>query len=266
MKILAFVLLAAGALSVSSRGQSSDAATALAAPVAPGSETPNPLEKMWEARREGAKRSKWDICVDLVMVAVEQGKALDLIPDLESGEQEKVDMAWGRVQAMIKTKEAMLLAWPMVRTVDGSRAVSESITEKRYATEYEEPLPPKVEDLAAATAEKPLVEDALPAGFETRNVGVTLEVDPTVLDDGKRVHVELAPKRVELLEMEKSDSRMNEGRTVVREMQPLFGVSSVTESLTVASDKYQLVGVHVLTKPEGWIELHLVRVRWAVAK
>jgi len=191
MKILAFVLLVAGALSVNGRGQSNDAAAAaLAAPVVPGSGPASPLEKMWEARREGAKRSQWDIGVDLAMVAVEQGKALDLIPDLESGEQEKVDAAWDKIQAM----------------------------------------------------------------------------DPTVLDDGKRVHVELAPKRVELLEMEKSDSRMNEGKTVVREMLPLFGVSSTNESLTVTNDKYQLVGVHVLTKPKGWIELHLVRVRWAMAK
>lgn len=257
MKTMAFLFLVAGLWQM--RGTAQDTPTPAPAAV-------YPLEDQWKARRDAAKHSKWEICTDLQMVAMEQGKALDLIPDLQSADQEKVNAAWTKIQAMLKTKDATLLAWPMVRSADGSRSVSESIVEKRYATEYEAPLPLKLEILAAATLEKPIVEEAIPTGFETRNTGATLEVEATVLDGGRRVHVELSPRRVELLAMEKNESRMHGGKMIVNEFQPLFATSNTNESLTVANEKYQLVAVHTLTKPEGWIELHLVRVRWAEAK
>ena len=42
-------------------------------------------------------------------------------------------------------------------------------------------------------------------------------------------------------------------------LQPLFGTSKTVASLTVRNGERQLVAVHKMTKPAGYIELHLVR-------
>ena len=209
--------------------------------------------------KPGARRaahSKWNICVDLQMVAMEEAKALDLIPDLQSEDQTKVDAAWTKLQGMIKAREAILLAWPMVRTIDHSRAVSESIAEQRYPTEFEPPFT-AVPDRGAAhfcrrcpggkagSRRMPFPPLLRPAtyGSDARSR------EPTVLDDGKRVHIEICvPQRVELLEMEKNESLFANGRVIVEVPQPLFATSKTTLSLTLMNGQRQLVGVHKLSE------------------
>jgi hypothetical protein len=217
----------------------------------------------WKARAEAAIHSKWNICVDVQMVAMEEAKALDLIPDLQSEDRTKVEGAWAKIQAMIKAKEAILMGWPMVRSVDGMRSVSESIVEQRYPTEFEPQLPLVSGNAAppppGAPAEKPVMKNAIPTAFETRNVGVMLEVVATVLDEGRRVHLEIEPQRVELLEMEKNESVLANGKIIMDTPQPLFGRIEETQSLTLANGQRQLIGVHALAKPANYIELHLVR-------
>jgi hypothetical protein len=261
MKTLVLILLAAGAWQMRSYGQT--AAEALAAPLATSPAAVDAQRSYNEARRQAAIHSKWNICVDLQMVALEEGKALDLIPDLQSDDRLKVDAAWNKVQAMIKSKEATLLAWPMVRLADTDRAVAESIVEQRYPTEFEPGPRPKAAGAAAAPVpaveDKPVVENSIPTAFETRNIGATVEVEATVLDEGKRVHLNIDPQRVELLEMEKIRSVLEKGRVIVETPQPLFGTSKTTEALTVLSGERQLIAVHKLTKPAGYIELHFVR-------
>lgn len=269
MKTLALFLMVLVAAQIDSFAQAG-AAAALAAPAAaspPASPVPQlsgPPVDEWKLRQEAAIHAKWNVCVDLQMVAVEEGKALDLIPDLQSGERGKFEAAWNRLQAMIKAKEAVLLGWPMVWGIDGSRSVSESILEKRYATGFVSPVPLKAGvGLPAAPApspdkDKPVVQDAIATEFETRNIGVTLEADVTVLDEGKRVHVNVVPQRVELLEMQKFVSTLADGKTV-QETQPLFATSKTTQELTLQNGERALIGVHKLTKPEGYIEFHFVR-------
>ncbi|MEP6670885.1 MAG: hypothetical protein ABJF10_17130 [Chthoniobacter sp.] len=262
--MLTLLLFVAGALSAGSFGQDASAPVApvTATLLVPGPAS-GPFEDDWKVRREAAIHSKWNIGVDLQMVRLEEAKALELIPDLQSDDQVKVAAAWDKLQVMIKAKEAVLLAWPMVRMIDGGRAVSESINEKRYPTEFEPPLSPKTAPESAASpsapADKPTVVDAIPTEFETRNIGATLEVQATVLGEGKRVHLDVVSQRVELLEMEKNESLIAKGKIIVRSPQPLFASSKTTESLTVVSGQRQLIAIHKLTKPAGFIELHFVR-------
>lgn len=250
----------------------SDSPPPAAAPVVPDAAT----ERLKaEAQRQAVIHSKWNISVDLQMVAVAEGKALDLIPELQSGEQAHVEAAWTKLQTMIKAKEATLLGWPMVRMVDGNRSVSESILEQRYPTEFQPPLPLSADAPAVApspataepkppvgpkpAAENDTIKNIVPVAFETRNLGVTFEVEATVLDEGKRVHLDIVPQRVDLIAMEKNESIVDHGKAVVQALQPLFGTSKTTTSLTVHNGERQLVGVHKLAKPAGYIELHLVR-------
>ncbi|MEI9894580.1 MAG: hypothetical protein WDN28_12020 [Chthoniobacter sp.] len=70
--------------------------------------------------------------------------------------------------------------------------------------------------------------NALTTAFETRNVGVTLEAEATVLDNGKRIHVSVVPQRVTLVEMEPNDTALPEKNIVVRIPQPLFSTAKTT--------------------------------------
>lgn len=281
MKTVASLLLVLSAWQASLLAQGVVQVSPLAAPV---TDSPPPAaaqvapdvsaERLKaEAQRQAAIHSKWNIGVDVQMVAVEEGKALDLIPELQSGEQARVEAAWTKLQAMIKAREATLLGWPMVRLVDGTRSVSESILEQRYPTEFEPP-PPTAADAATAAAAKPepkpspepkpvdekaTLKNIVPVAFETRNLGTTLEVEATVLDEGKRIHLDLVPQRVELISFEKNESVLDHGKTTVQALQPLFGTSKTVVALTVRNGERQLIGVHKLTKPAGYIELHLVR-------
>jgi beta-lactamase regulating signal transducer with metallopeptidase domain/Flp pilus assembly secretin CpaC len=77
-----------------------------------------------------------------------------------------------------------LLSAPRVTTKSGQRAVIEIIREFRYPTEF------KPDD------QKPA--NLIPTAFETRNVGVTLEVEPIISEDGLTIDLQLAPQIVEL--------------------------------------------------------------------
>lgn len=282
MKTVASLLLVLSVWQTCGFAQAVVQSNPLAAPVLaspPTAPAPDDAREREEAKRQAIIHSKWNIGVDLQMVAVEEAKALDLIPELQSGDQAKVEAAWNQLQSMIKAKQALLLGWPMVRVLDGNRSVSESIVEQRYPTEFQPPLPasvPPPTSAAAATPapapphpaplvdakpgdEKPTLKNIVPVAFETRNLGATFEVEANVLDEGRRVHLDLVPQRVELLAMEKNESVMDQGKTTVQALQPLFGTAKTVTSLTVHNAERQLVGVHKLSKPAGYIELHLVR-------
>ena len=74
----------------------------------------------------------------------------------------------------------------------------EVVVEFRYPTEFE---PPKVPNIAVgfggAGAGYTPVTPTTPTTFETRNTGVTLEVEPVVGPDGETIDLNLAPQVVE---------------------------------------------------------------------
>jgi beta-lactamase regulating signal transducer with metallopeptidase domain len=87
--------------------------------------------------------------------------------------------------AQINTTGVELLSAPRVTTKSGQRAVIEIIREFRYPSEFQ-PDPKQPDGL-------------LPITFETRNIGITLEAEPTVAPDGSSVDLGLVPQIVELM-------------------------------------------------------------------
>jgi hypothetical protein len=254
-------LLIAGALSQIASAQTPAETTTSPAP----SRAPVDQKAACEAAiqtHEAVVHAKWNICVDVQMVTLEEAKALDLITEFQSDDDQKIEVVWAKLQTMIKAREATLLGWPMVRMVDGDRATTESAVEKRYATEFtlpEDRTPP-------IPADKPAVETAIPSAFETRNVGVTLNVEARVLDDGKRVYLNVSPARVELLEMEKNESPKAKDNTIVQVPQPRFGNTRTTQSLTIKSGQRFLLAVHKLGDSPNQFELCLVHAIFAKAE
>jgi type II secretory pathway component GspD/PulD (secretin)/tetratricopeptide (TPR) repeat protein len=108
------------------------------------------------------------------------------------------------VRALNQKKGVDLLSAPRVTTKSGQRAVIEIVREFRYPTQFD---PPKIPDTVGSTSGSGVlgqtgstsipVTPTTPTGFETRNTGVTLEVEPVVGPDGVTIDLNLVPQVVE---------------------------------------------------------------------
>lgn len=112
------------------------------------------------------------------------------------------------VRALNQQKGVDLLSAPRVTTRSGNRAVIEIIREFRYPTEFDPPqIPQNFGNTGQGggggtglTVNLPgsfPVTPTTPTAFETRNTGVTLEVEPTVGPDGYTIDLNLVPQVVE---------------------------------------------------------------------
>jgi hypothetical protein len=194
------------------------------------------------------------------MVAMPQEKAMALLPELR--DPARCEAAFTKILAGIENKSILLMAYPMVETLDGIRAVSENITELRYPTEYQAPQIPKSLDWKIPTKEEKEAEvnakNAIPTSFETRNIGSTLEVEPVVSEKGDRITLQFAPQRTELLGYDSFDTVKVLGK-LVKVDQPRFATSKITTNITVRSGEHRLIAVHKLVKPENFIELFIAQ-------
>ncbi len=104
------------------------------------------------------------------------------------------------IRALNQKKGVDLLSAPRVTTKSGQRAVIEIVREFRYPTQFEPPQIPQTvgstAGLAAGAATIPITPTT-PTAFETRNTGVTLEVEPVVGPDGITIDLNLVPQVVE---------------------------------------------------------------------
>ncbi|HEY2802066.1 MAG TPA: Amuc_1098 family type IV pilus outer membrane protein [Chthoniobacterales bacterium] len=110
------------------------------------------------------------------------------------------------IRALNQKKGVDLLSAPRITTKSGQRAKIEIVREFRYPTQFE---PPKIPDRFGSTSDTGQVNvgpsgtgsfpvtPTTPTAFETRNTGVTLEVEPLVGPDGVTIDLNLVPQVVE---------------------------------------------------------------------
>ena len=109
------------------------------------------------------------------------------------------------IRALNQKKGVDLLSSPRVTTKSGQRAVVEVIEEFRYPTEFQ---PPQIPQTVGATGAVGVVgggsssssfpvTPTTPTAFETRNTGVTLEVEPAIGPDNFTIDLNLVPQVVE---------------------------------------------------------------------
>lgn len=108
------------------------------------------------------------------------------------------------LRGLDQKKGVDLLSAPRVTTKSGQRAVIEVVEEFRYPTEFNPPQIPQ--NFGGGTAGFGggggsiavfPVTPTTPTAFETRNTGVTLEVEPTVGSDNYTIDLNLVPQVVE---------------------------------------------------------------------
>jgi general secretion pathway protein D len=115
----------------------------------------------------------------------------------------------GQVQMVMRglaqKKGTDLMTAPSVTAKSGQKATIEIIREFIYPTEYEPPeLPNSVGSsfldtggLGGGSASTFPVTPATPTAFETRNTGVTLEIEPTIADNDLVIDLRFVPEIVE---------------------------------------------------------------------
>ncbi|NWK55794.1 hypothetical protein HW115_09245 [Verrucomicrobiaceae bacterium N1E253] len=106
-----------------------------------------------------------------------------------------------RINELIKQEKAEIIDTQMVISRSGEKSTSESIREFIYPTEYEPPeLPNKIhlhtQDGKTEIPNKELATGPTPTAFETRNLGSTLEVEPTLSENKQYVDLRFAPELV----------------------------------------------------------------------
>ncbi|MGF1656819.1 MAG: type II secretion system protein GspD [Verrucomicrobiales bacterium] len=158
------------------------------------------------------------------------------------------------VRAIDQKKGVDLLSAPRVVTKSGNRAVIEIIREFIYPTSFSPPELPQEVSLSSPTRTTTIVDGipfitggdggsqafpvtpATPETFETRNTGVTLEVEPIVGPDGYTVELTLQPNVTEFEGFINYGSPIIAGGEVITDNvinQPIFSTRKVNTSVTI---------------------------------
>lgn len=137
-----------------------------------------------------------------------------------------------QVQQLIEAGSATEIDSSYVLTRPGERAKVESIQEFIYPTEYDPPGLPTSFDLQVDSA-------FFGQAFDVRNVGSTLEVEPSWCADEGVVTLNLVPERVQFANL------ISYGEGNLLAQQPVFFVMKAQTNLRVPDGGYSLVSVQV---------------------
>lgn len=137
--------------------------------------------------------------VEFIDVAHEQ------LTELMFGEKPPANDVELRKQAgqLVKDGKATVMETLLCTARSGEKATSESIEELIYPSEYEPaqlPEDPHSKDKEETDKAKPTRLDSaigpLPTAFQTRNLGSTLEIEPTLSEDNKIIDLRFLPQIV----------------------------------------------------------------------
>lgn len=114
------------------------------------------------------------------------------------------------IRALDQQKGIDLLSAPRVTTRSGEVARMELIREFRYPTQFE---PPQVPQTTTSGGSFIPIPPTTPSDFQTKNLGVELEVEPTVGPDGYTIELNISPRITEF------DGFINYGSPINAEVQ-----------------------------------------------
>lgn len=158
-----------------------------------------------------------------------------VLTELTAGEKKGGSALHDAVMAYAKEGKAKIVETGIVVCRSGSKATFESIREEVFPTEYNPPG--SIGDISPMN---PLHRNF--TAFDTRNTGVTMEVEPTISDDRGLIDLRFLPEIVahgrSITWKEHKDPW---GDASIR--MPVFERSSVNTSLTVATGKFELATV-----------------------
>jgi general secretion pathway protein D len=148
------------------------------------------------------------------------------------------------IRALNQKKGIDLLSAPKVTTKSGQRALIEVVREFRYPTTFTPPQVPSITGGGGSVGSVTIsvVTPTTPQTFETRNTGVTLEVEPVVGPDGQTIDLNLVPQVVEF------EGFINYGSPIFG-INPNGGTTVGTGGVTLFSPTQILLTENVINQP-----------------
>jgi hypothetical protein len=232
----------------------------------------------FEPAPDAAENVPGEVFIDLLVVSIPDSSAIPLIETLN--DSTKTETAYRKVLELLQSKKARLISWPTIRTKTGNRAVSENITEVRYAIEFDTNNNPagaaaagdeaKKADAAAAAAappgpQAPPAVGVMPTTFETRNAGITLEIEPVIMDNGKVIDMQYSAQHVQLLGWDPTTVHEKD-QVTVRIPQPRFHTNKVSSNSSLNAGQHALIGIFRSGDAKDETELFILRAGTKRAK
>lgn len=161
-----------------------------------------------------------------------------------------------QVQDMVAKNEAKVLETQLVVTSSGRKGTAESIQEFIYPTEFETPSldANKKTDLPNLGGSFPF-NPATPTAFETRNVGSTLEVEPTISEDRGIIDVRVLPELI----WHTGNRTWHEGKDQAgnpyKIQMPNFNTLRFNSNVTCVNGQYTLAAVLSPKNEKGEVDL-----------
>ncbi|MFT5905364.1 MAG: hypothetical protein ACI9E1_000961 [Cryomorphaceae bacterium] len=140
----------------------------------------------------------------------------------------------------VKDGKATLVASNSIICRSGERCTSESIREYIYPTEYQPPSLPG-NGLPGWNKTKPSVVDFPPlaTAFETRNLGLTVEIEPIIGEDRKTIELTFKPELIKHVGDEVFLD-WNTPKVASKSKMPTFYTLRINTSLTISDGQFVL--------------------------
>jgi hypothetical protein len=184
------------------------------------------------------------VCVETFSVELADAAALyhKKLPDSK---------VYAELTARVGKGQAKQEAFTVIRARSGEKALVENISEFIYPTEFDHgnapnttpapPIPsdgtkPAIPTPPATPAPPTVTAPVMPTSFETRNTGVTLEIEPTIGDNDEIIDLRIIPDRVTLVE------RVKWGQGVSETEMPIFETQRMTLATTLIAGQPQMLG------------------------
>jgi hypothetical protein len=151
-----------------------------------------------------------------------------------------------KVQEMVDQDSARVIETQIVVGRSGQKQTTESIHEFIYPTEYEPMncLPPQEGEESVKLPERSFpYNPATPTAFETRNVGSTLEAEPTIGENDRIVDIRFLPELIWHTGNTVWNERKDEQGNVYKVAMPDFYKLSINTSITCITGQYTMAGV-----------------------
>jgi len=155
--------------------------------------------------------------------------------------------------ALAKDGTVKLLETCVVISRSGQKATVESICEMIYPIEYDPPVFPSTVPAGQLPPpqppKKPRVRPDSFYAFETRNVGTTLEVEPTLSEDGKIIDLRLVPEIMQLIRLDTFMEYVDKWGDASSRL-PVFGTWRLSTGVTLMAGQFEMIGV-ITPKPNA---------------
>ena len=206
----------------------------------------------------------WKIYVEMKVFAACAKKLNPLVTELR--DETKVNDAAAKLEKMAESGEAELVGTIASQTIENHQISAFQGEQIRYPIEFESPYAIEGKDGQTTTPKERPRDIAYPATtYETRNVGLALELDVNASPDGKRFVVTAKPRRTWFLKWDEYENGRLANNDRIIAKQPRFASAEASSTIAMANQERVLLGVHSVPGSPDKMEVMLLRV-WSTPR